>query len=72
MSAPPIYIPEKLAKGLEGRGLSVVDIIASALDLDPETVIEARLELAEEYLREVEDYVEKGDAVQTSEKSYKA
>jgi plasmid stabilization system protein ParE len=30
------------------------------------------LELAEEYLREVEDYVEKGDAVQASEKLYKA
>jgi hypothetical protein len=72
MSALPIYIPEKLAKELERRGLSVVDIVASALDLDPETVIEARLELAEEYLREVEDYVGKGDAVQASEKLYKA
>jgi len=72
MSALPIYIPEKLAKELERRGLSVVDIVASALDLDPETVIEARLELAEKYLREVEDYVEKGDAVQASEKLYKA
>jgi hypothetical protein len=71
MSAPPIYIPEKLAKELEKRGLNVVDIVASALDLDPETVIEARLELAEEYLREVEDYVGKGDAVQASEKLYK-
>jgi hypothetical protein len=72
MSALPIYIPEKLAKELERRGLSVVDIVASALDLDPETVIEARLELAEKYLREFEDYVEKGDAVQASEKLYKA
>jgi hypothetical protein len=72
MSALPIYIPEKLAKELERRGLSIVDIVASALDLDPETVIEARLELAEKYLREVEDYVEKGDAVQASEKLYKA
>lgn len=72
MSALSIYIPEKLAKELERRGLSVVDIVASALDLDLETVIEARLELAEEYLREVEDYIGKGDVVQASEKLYKA
>jgi PaREP1/PaREP8 domain containing family protein len=38
---------------------------------DPEAVIEARLEAAERYLNEARDYVNRGDAVQASEKMYK-
>jgi len=45
-----------------------VDLIASALELDPKAVVEARLELAEKYLGEAEERIVKGDAVQASEK----
>jgi hypothetical protein len=66
-----IYIPERLAEEVERRGLSIVDLIASALELDPKAVVEARLELAEKYLGEAEERIVKGDAVKASEKLYK-
>ena len=68
------YIPEGLVKEIEKRGLSVVDLIVSTLgkDVDPKVIIEARIELAEKSLAEAKEYLEKGDAVQASEKMYKA
>ncbi len=67
------YISEKLIREVESKGLNIVDIIISALydELNPETIIESRIELAEKYLSEAKNYLDKGDAVQSSEKMYK-
>lgn len=46
--------------------------LAEALKMDPQTIAESRLELAETLLKECERFVEAGDAVQASEKLYKA
>jgi len=66
-----VYIPERLVEEINRRGLSLVDLIASILEIDPKTVVEARVELAEKYLKEAEEHIGKGDAVQGSEKLYK-
>jgi hypothetical protein len=59
---------------LEGRGLDVEDfvlrLLSKELNLDPKTVAEARLELAERYLAEGKELVDR-DPVQASEKLYK-
>jgi hypothetical protein len=48
-----------------------VDLIASILEIDPKTVVEARVELAENTLRRLRSILKRGDAVQGSEKLYK-
>jgi AraC-like DNA-binding protein len=59
---------------LEGRGLDVEDFVlrlfSKELNLDPKTVAEARLELAERYLAEGRELVYR-DPVQASEKLYR-
>jgi hypothetical protein len=59
---------------LERRGLDVEDfvlgLLSKELNLDPKTVAEARLELAERYLAEGRELVDR-DPVQASEKLYK-
>jgi hypothetical protein len=59
---------------LEGRGLDVEDfvliLLSKELNLDPGIVAEARLELAERYLAEGKELVDR-DPVQASEKLYK-
>ena len=56
----------KLVKEVESRGLNIVDLIIYALygELDPKIVIE----LAEKYLGEAKNYLDKGSAIQVSEK----
>ena len=66
-----VHIPERIAEEIERRGLSVVDLLAFSLGLDPGIAAEARVELAEKYLAEAEESLAKGDAVQASEKLYK-
>jgi hypothetical protein len=68
-----IYIPERLIREIERRGFNVMDLIISTLgkNIDFKIVVEARIELAEKYFVEARKYVEKGDAVQASEKMYK-
>jgi len=66
-----VHIPERIAEEIERRGLSVVDLLAFSLRLDPGIAAEARVELAERYLAEAEEHLAKGDAVQASEKLYK-
>jgi Archaeal PaREP1/PaREP8 family. len=58
---------------LEENGLSIVDAITIVLGnrLDPHEIARARIELAEKYLEEAKDYINKKDAVQASEKMYK-
>lgn len=64
---------EELVKKLASKGVDVVDLLLDALGAeDPEESVGERLALAEKYLEEAKQYVEKGDAVQASEKAYKA
>ena len=66
-------IPEELIKAAEERGIDVIDLIINAIGKsDPSASIRIRLELAEKYLNEAREYMSKGDAVQASEKLYKA
>ena len=71
-----LELPESLIREARRRGIDVEDVIVRALSrflgLDPEEEAKARLELAEKFLGEALDYIEKGDAVQASEKLYKA
>ncbi|MCD6357342.1 MAG: PaREP1 family protein [Thermoproteales archaeon] len=76
MSGAAVYIPRRLIQRLREEGLDLVDLLISALSraskLDPRDAAEARLELAEKFLGEAREYVASGDAVQASEKLYKA
>ena len=70
-----ILIPSRLVDELRRRGLSVEDIVIDALlkalDADPTTAAEIRLDVARKYLGEGEALIDK-DPVQASEKLYKA
>jgi len=69
-----IALPKRIVEELEKRGLSIEDaiinIVSKELNLDPEIVAEAHLELAEKYFAEGRELVDK-DTVQASEKLYK-
>jgi len=67
-------IPEKLIMEIQKRGINIVDLIIILLekDLDPNTIVEIRIELAEKYFREAEEYINKNDPIQASEKLYKS
>jgi hypothetical protein len=70
-----ILMPKKFLEELERRGLTLedalLDALSKVLNLDPEIIAESRLELAEKYLSEGKDLVDR-DPVQASEKLYKA
>jgi len=70
-----VYLPRRAAEEAKRRGIDIGDLIlkvlAQELKLDPEEVSEARLELASRFFEEANTYLEKGDAVQASEKLYK-
>jgi len=70
-----ILIPKRLVDELRKRGLSVEDVVIDALlkalDADPTTAAEVRLDIARKYLEEGEALTDK-DSVQASEKLYKA
>ena len=70
-----VYIPRKLVREAEKRGIKIHDfiikILANKLKLDPHDVATIRLELAEKFLREAKECIERDDAVQASEKLYK-
>ena len=66
-------IPEEILREAERRGLDVIDILVNAIDKsDPSSGIKIRIELAKKYLSEGKDYLGRNDAVQASEKAYKA
>ncbi len=71
-----IQVPESLLREARRRGLDVEGIviraISRALGLDPLAEARAHLELAERLFREALVLVEERDAVQASEKLYKA
>ncbi|MCG2867673.1 MAG: PaREP1 family protein [Vulcanisaeta sp.] len=60
---------EELLKRAEDMGINVEDVLISRND--PKEEIKLRLELARKYMRECEEYLKNGDAVQASEKAYK-
>jgi len=49
-----------------------IEVLLRELKLDPFEEAEIRLELAKEFLNEAKSYIARGDAVQSSEKLYKA
>ena len=49
-----------------------IDALINQLKLDPANEGEARVEMAINYLSEAKQYIERDDAVQASEKLYKA
>lgn len=54
------------------KGIDVNEVLLDALSReDPNYTSEERIKLAENYLKESEEYLNKGDAVQASEKAYK-
>jgi len=63
---------EELIRKAEDMGISVEDVLISLISKnDPKEEIRLRLDLAKKYMKECEDYLKKGDAVQASEKAYK-
>jgi len=69
-----VTLPKRVVDELEKRGRDVEDfmlrLLSRELNLDPEIVAEARLELAEKYFADGKELVDK-DPVQASEKLYK-
>jgi exonuclease VII small subunit len=70
-----VTIPRRLVEELERRGIDVgsafIDLASIVLNLDPQVIAEAHLELALKYLEEGKSLVDR-DSVQASEKLYKA
>ncbi len=70
-----VVIPSIIIEELRKRGLNPEDTVLNALmrviNLDPNAIIEARMELANKYLIEGKELIDK-DPVQASEKLYKA
>ena len=63
---------EELIKKAEEKGIDIEELLISTIsNNDPQNEVKLRLELAEKYMKEVEEYVKKGDPVQASEKAYK-
>ncbi|BDR91686.1 PaREP1 family protein [Vulcanisaeta souniana] len=70
-----VVIPSIIVEELKKKGLNPEDAILNALmkviNLDPSTMMEARMELAIKYLNEGRELIDR-DPVQASEKLYKA
>ena len=64
-------LPENLINEALRRGIDLVDLLSRALNLDPNERSKAHLELAENFLKEGEDLIDKGP-IQAGEKLYKA
>ena len=62
-----------MIKVLLSKGIDVEDILLNALSTrDPDESADMRVKLAEKYMGEAKEHLAKGDAVQASEKAYKA
>jgi len=72
----PSKIERRLREECERRGASDEELILEALseflNIDPETKAEAHISLSEKYAREMDEFLEKGDYVQASEKAWGA
>ncbi|WP_054842128.1 PaREP1 family protein [Vulcanisaeta distributa] len=71
-----LELPRVIYEKVKERGLDIEDLVMyalmNAMKLDPGELAKARLELAGKYLSEAKEYIDRGDAVQASEKLYKA
>ncbi len=71
-----VRIPESLAKRVAEKGVDpeafIIDAVERALNLDPHEELEVRLDIAKYMVKRAREELEKGDAVQASEKLYKA
>ena len=71
-----IVVPRHIAEEAEKRGLDIQELVlralGEALNLDPEEVAKARVEIARKSLAEAREYVARGDPIQAGEKLYKA
>ncbi|ABL79091.1 PaREP1 family protein [Thermofilum pendens] len=67
-----VTISRGFAEEAERRGVDLEGALPSRALVDPVEVAGARIDFAEEMLREAEEYVAKGNVVQASEKIYKA
>lgn len=71
-----VDIPEQLVEAIRKRGFDpesfIVEAVERMLRLDPREELETRVSIAEHMLRRGREELEKGDAVQASEKLYKA
>lgn len=66
---------EELIRAAEERGIDVEDLIINAIKSrsnDPMESIRIRLELAERFITEAKERLNANDAIQASEKAYKA
>ncbi len=50
----------------------IIEAVQRSLNLDPEEELETRLEIAKHMVQRAKEELERGDAVQASEKLYKA
>ena len=70
-----IVVPRRLYEEAKRRGIDVEEMVISVLmeklQLDPVARAGVHIELAEKYLSEASEYLERGDGVQASEKLYK-
>jgi hypothetical protein len=63
---------EELIKKLEERGIDAIDVLLDALSkVDLSESAKERINLVEKLMKECNDYLNRGDPVQTSEKAYK-
>ncbi|MGC9136762.1 PaREP1 family protein [Caldivirga sp.] len=66
-------MPREVIDAAEKYGIDVIDVIMAQLYLrDPSESVRLRLELTRRYLAEAKEHLNRGDAVQASEKAYKA
>ena len=72
----PKKLKERIEKESEKLGISEEELIVEALSeylkIDPECRVEVHLALSEKYLKEAEEFLEKGDYTQASEKVWGA
>lgn len=57
--------------GVSGEEL-ILEALSEILNIDPETKAEVHIALSEKYAREMNEFLEKGDYVQASEKAWGA
>jgi hypothetical protein len=63
---------EEVIKKLEERGIDAIDVLLDALSkVDPRESAKERINLVEKLMKECNDYLNRGDPVQASEKAYK-
>ncbi len=66
-------MPEEILRIIKEKNIDVIDLVLNAVSRsDPSEGIRLRLELAKRFITEAKEYMSKGDAVQASEKAYKA